>query len=291
MRKEILKKKAIKWCNTYYECDDYIILNCSKEETEESYDILIDKDDFELVSKGQWLIYNPRKNSNRKDIYQILWTKMINGKKINYEIYQLIMGTKLKDNIVVDHINTNRFDNRKENLRIVTPQINSINQYPKLLNNKIKDRKGYYYDKKNNKFLARIRINGKMFNIGRYNTEIEAETLYLKANIIIENDKISTYLQERIKELNINVTDEEIKLNRYLYKVYCLYNNIEVPKESNGKLNLAYIKNMDVICNLKEIGHSWKMIAQYLVENNLAKKAYSETVKKYYNQYLETNKL
>ena len=28
MKNKILEKKAIKWCNTYYECDDYIILNC-----------------------------------------------------------------------------------------------------------------------------------------------------------------------------------------------------------------------------------------------------------------------
>ena len=54
MRKVFLEKKGFKWINTYYECDDYIILNCSKEETNESYDVLIDKEDFELVSKYTW---------------------------------------------------------------------------------------------------------------------------------------------------------------------------------------------------------------------------------------------
>ena len=291
MKNKILEKKAIKWCNTYYECDDYIILNCSKEETNESYDILIDKDDFEMVSQGQWYVFNPRKNNNLKNIYNIIWSKYEDNKSKNYLLHQLILNTKYKQNVVVDHINNNRFDNRRKNLRIVNSQINRLNQEPKKLgkNKLIDGKQGYNYDKKTKKYLTRITINGKMINIGRYKTELEAETIYLKASIIIGNDKISTYIHTRILELNITLTNEEIKSNKYLYKVYCIYNNIEIPKQLNGKLNLEYEKNIDIIDKLFKNGCSWNYIANYLMDNNLQEKANAETVKKYYLKYLKDN--
>ena len=283
--KKLLEKKAIKWCNTYYECKDYIILNCSKEETNESYDILIDKEDFELVSKGQWYVSNQRKNSNLKDLYNIIWTDY--KLKTNFNIYQLILGTKNK-NVIVDHINNNRFDNRKSNLRIVDAKINRMNQKPKQVgkNKLIKDRQGYNYDKNTGKFLTRATINGKGVNLGRYESEEEAEIIYLKANIIMGFDKTSTYLQDRIKKLNISLDENEIKNNKYLYKVYCIYNNIKIPKEINGRYNFDYEKNIYIIDKLFKEGKSWNFISKYLVENNLQNTATGENVKKYYLKYL-----
>ncbi len=118
---------------------------------------------------------------------------MENGKKINYQLHQYILDTKYSD-VVIDHINMNRFDNRRNNLRITTSKVNAINQIYK----------GYRYDKDSNSFLTRIKVNDKEVNIGRYKTELEAETIYLKCAIILGNDKISIDIQQRIKKLNIS---------------------------------------------------------------------------------------
>ena len=280
MRKVFLEKKGFKWINTYYECDDYIILNCSKEETNESYDVLIDKEDFELVSKGQWHVVVQQEKKSHKKCYSVIWSTTLNNKRVNYNIYQLILKTKLSNNgLIVDHINMDRFDNRKKNLRITTYKVNSINQI----------HNGYNFDKDTNKYLVRITIGEKCINIGRYNTIEEANEIYLKASIIIGKDKISSDIKNRIDELNIILTNEEIKLNKYLYKVYCIYNNIEVPKKLNGKLKLEYEKNIDIIDKLYKNGYSWNYIANYLMDNNLQEKAKGETIKKYYLKYLKDN--
>jgi len=71
----------------------------------------------------------------------------------------------------VDHINGNKFDNRIENLRVVTSQENNFNSRAK----------GYYFEASRSKWAARIGINGEKKWLGRFNTETEARTAYLKA--------------------------------------------------------------------------------------------------------------
>lgn len=204
--KKICEKKGIKWLNEYFEVDNHIILRISKEETKESYDVLIDYDDFERVSQGNWHVIIDRKNTHLKECPSIIYTKNINGKQYNYGIHQFILDTKYK-NVIIDHINENRFDNRKNNLRIVDNTINSFNC----------KRKGYSYDKINNKYRASIKYKGVELKLGRYNTELEAETIYLKTCIVIGVDKISNYIQNRIKELKIIITEEDYK-NKYIIR-------------------------------------------------------------------------
>lgn len=208
----LLRKSAIKWVNEYYEKDDCILLKVFRKDLTESYDILIDKFDFKLVSQCQWYTYMNRKNTHLKNILEVLWTTEKNGKKYVYNIYQWILDTKHK-NVIIDHKNTNRLDNRRDNLRISSPTENAINQ----------TYKGYNYDKPTKKFLVRIAINGKCTNIGRYKTEAEAEMMYLKAMILMGKDKISEYHNNRILELGIKLTNEDYQ-NKYIQKVINLYN-------------------------------------------------------------------
>ena len=226
MKEQLFIKRGIKWINTYYDCSDYIILNCSKEETNESYDIMIDKEDFDLVKQGQWFVVNKRRNSQLKDIFEVTWSKQVGSKQRDYMLHQWLLGTKGK-NVIVDHINNDRFDNRRQNLRIVDNVINAINQQPRMVskNKFIKNRKGFTYEKRTGKYLVRINIKGKEVNIGRYDTDEEAELIFLKANIILGNNKVSFYIQKRIKELGVTLTEKEINEHKYLHKVFCLNDN------------------------------------------------------------------
>jgi len=210
--KLLLKKSGRLWVNEYYNKEDYILLKMFRKDLTESYDVLIDKCDFEKVSQCQWYGFMNRKNSHLKNIIQILWMVEIEGKRIVYNIYQWILDTKYKD-IMIDHKNTNRLDNRRNNLRMSNPVENAINQ----------TYNGYNYDKKTKRYLSRIKCFDKQVNIGRYDTELEAEIIYLKANILLGYDKISQYHNDRINELGINLTEEDYK-NKYITKLINLKN-------------------------------------------------------------------
>ena len=71
----------------------------------------------------------------------------------------------------IDHINRNSLDNRIENLRVVTNQQNCFNRTAK----------GYCWNKKENKWHAAIRLNGKNKHLGCFDKEQDARQAYLKA--------------------------------------------------------------------------------------------------------------
>ena len=75
---------------------------------------------------------------------------------------------------MIDHINRDKLDNRIVNLRSVTPQQNQFN----------KDVKGYYYDKKRNKYRSKIKVGGKETHLGYFNTPEEATDAYINAKQI-----------------------------------------------------------------------------------------------------------
>ena len=78
---------------------------------------------------------------------------------------------------VIDHINRNTLDNRKENLRIVTIQENLRNQ--KRPNNKTGHTGVAIYQK--GKFTAQIKVNYKKIHLGVFNTIEDAYKARLKA--------------------------------------------------------------------------------------------------------------
>lgn len=82
---------------------------------------------------------------------------------------------------IIDHIDGNKLNNNLENLRIVSHQQNDFNRLKA---------KGYCYHKRDNKFQASIKLNGKQIYLGSFDTEEEARQAYLDAKEIyhkIEN--------------------------------------------------------------------------------------------------------
>ena len=74
---------------------------------------------------------------------------------------------------VVDHINRDRTDNRRENLRAASQQSNNRNR--KNITGKYK---GVSWSKHAKKFRATIRDKGKQIHLGYYQTEEEAAIAY-----------------------------------------------------------------------------------------------------------------
>jgi hypothetical protein len=85
-------------------------------------------------------------------------------------LHRCIIGAKKGE--FVDHINRNKLDNRKSNLRIVTRKQN--NQNLSLSKRNTSGTRGVCFVKKANKWRSKISINGKETHIGLYSTYEEA---------------------------------------------------------------------------------------------------------------------
>ena len=80
-------------------------------------------------------------------------------------IYKMVNGD-FDESKEIDHINQDKYDNRIENLRVVTRQVNSMNR-PKNKNN-TSGYKGVTFCKQTNKWAAQIKVNYKNCKLGRY---------------------------------------------------------------------------------------------------------------------------
>ena len=79
-------------------------------------------------------------------------------------------------NMFTDHINHNRLDNRKENLRTVTTSQNHMNKSPQT--NNTSGFRGSFWHKKSKKWRSQIRIDKKYIHIAYFDTAREAAQAY-----------------------------------------------------------------------------------------------------------------
>jgi len=76
----------------------------------------------------------------------------------------------------VDHRNLNKLDNRRLNLRIATDSQNKANVKP--TTGRSSRYKGVSYDSTRASWLARLEVNGKQRNLGRFASERDAALAY-----------------------------------------------------------------------------------------------------------------
>lgn len=126
---------------------------------------LVDEEDFEKLNKHKWCF------SSGYAIYKS-WP----GRR-NVYMHRVIMNTP--DGMQTDHIDGNRLNNRKSNLRIVTSSQNSMNSSCHI--GGTSNYKGVSFEKWSKKWKSQIRVEGKNINLGRFKTEEEAAMEYDKA--------------------------------------------------------------------------------------------------------------
>lgn len=97
------------------------------------------------------------------------------GSKKTISLHSLIIG-EIHDDYVIDHINGNRLDNRRENLRVVTKRSNAANS--KSRSGSTSKYKGVSLDSSRNKWISSIQLNGKTNHIGRFESEEDAAKAY-----------------------------------------------------------------------------------------------------------------
>ncbi|NBH15614.1 hypothetical protein D3Z36_15990 [Lachnospiraceae bacterium] len=84
--------------------------------------------------------------------------------------HKLVTGTTA--DVIIDHINRNKLDNRKHNLRIATKEVNAINRG--LQSNNTTGHAGVHFNNKSGTWNARVKVHGKVIWLGAYPTKEEA---------------------------------------------------------------------------------------------------------------------
>lgn len=119
-------------------------------------------------------------------------TLTLNKKQTTRSVHSLVAETFLGHSangheMVIDHINNIRSDNRLCNLQIITNRENSS-----------KDKEGYTseyigvsWDSWGGKWAAGIRANGKHLHLGRFSCELKASSCYQRALVEVDAGRLS----------------------------------------------------------------------------------------------------
>ncbi len=124
---------------------------------------LIDNLDVDTVSKYKWYL--------NADGYAI------GGKDNRTRLHRFLLKPD-RDNDI-DHINNNRLDNRRKNLRECTRKENIRNNSNR--EGSSSQYKGVAYVARDNKYSTRIKVDGEEIWLGQFSSEIEAAKMYDKA--------------------------------------------------------------------------------------------------------------
>jgi AP2 domain-containing protein/HNH endonuclease len=119
--------------------------------------LLVDDDDYELMSQYKWYA----KQDRNGDIYAQVWLAAH---------HVLVPWT------LTDHVNGNKLDNTRSNLREATSRQNSWNR--RLRSDSRHDYKGVAWSKSRQQYRARIQVADRRICSGYYATAIEAARAY-----------------------------------------------------------------------------------------------------------------
>jgi len=128
--------------------------------------VIVDAEDFDRLNQYQWYA------CKCKGTYYAARCERGKTIRMHREIMRAPKG------LLVDHIDHNGLNNRKSNLRLCTNAQNCYNQRANA--NGTSKYKGVSWYKCSRKWSARVRCDGKFYNLGDYEDEIKAAVVYDK---------------------------------------------------------------------------------------------------------------
>lgn len=115
---------------------------------------LVDDEDFEFLNQWKWCLRNSGRYAGRCDYKNNKWILM----------HRVINNTPV--GMETDHINRNKLDNRRSNLRSVTGCQNMMNVG--VPSNNVSGYRGVSWDNKHKKWMAQIVVEWKSIWLGRH---------------------------------------------------------------------------------------------------------------------------
>ena len=146
---------------------------------------IIDDEDYDQVSQYNWRIMGEGYAQTQMKI---------NGKWKNIKLHRFI--TNAPQGLTVDHINHDRLDNRRSNLRICTIQQNNLNRLTTIKNKY----KGVYKNNNHPTFVVNISVNTNNTHIGTYKDEQEGAQAYDRAALYYYGEYATLNFPEKIDE-------------------------------------------------------------------------------------------
>lgn len=131
----------------------------------------VDDFDFERLSAFKW--YDLQGYVARKP------TEKLDGKRPWIRMHREILGLEVGDGKIVDHIDCDRLNNQRSNLRLATFEQNCANRT--LNRNNKSGYKGVSFHKPGNRWVAQISIKSKVRSLGLYDDPKEAYEVYCLA--------------------------------------------------------------------------------------------------------------
>jgi hypothetical protein len=128
-------------------------------------EFIIDSEDLDRVLQFWWGIYWPEGYND--------WHIM---RRSPNHIYLWRFLLEPPDNMEIDHINHDRLDNRKQNLRLATKSQNHMNRRKR--NGTTSEYKGVYWSKHVKKWRAYGSLNQIRTYLGYFNSELDAAKAY-----------------------------------------------------------------------------------------------------------------
>lgn len=140
---------------------------------------LVDDEDYAEVSKYKWFANNNGYAArNVKD--------QSTGKRTTLVMHRILMGLEQGDTRQVDHVDGNRVNNCRSNMRIVMPAENAKNR--KGNHNNTSGYKGVVWRKSSRKWVAQIGVNGKKVGLGYFDDPQKAYEAYCAASIRLHGE-------------------------------------------------------------------------------------------------------
>lgn len=126
---------------------------------------IIDSDDADKVGRWNWACGSYAFRIHNCPVL---------GRRVHMTIHRVVMDAP--PGLEVDHINGNRFDNRKSNLRLATHRQNGCNT--RLRKNSRSGLKGASWHPQSQMWRARVYSNGREIHLGLFDTAEAAHAAY-----------------------------------------------------------------------------------------------------------------
>lgn len=186
----------------------------------------VDEEDYALISKYDWRLHK----------HGYVTTSIYNPETKKQKVVK--MHRMLCDWDLVDHIDRNKLNNSRSNLRQATTSQNMINR-EKFKGDFTSKYKGVHLNKKQNKWVASISINNKQIVLGQFDTEDQAGLMYnikakeLHKEFAVLNDvPLETKLPPKYRGVNYDPKRNKYVANLSVNGKQVLYKRCNTKREA-----------------------------------------------------------